>query len=478
MNLKKNAFSYFAWLILLFFTGATCAFLGLLLSRYIKIDMIFIAAGLVTIFFVVVFLLYLLIGVLIERQPIKKDYLKALNLTQTLERILVITLISIGFVLRAALIAHAGEEAAYFEVTKITGQNDVMIRSVQGSVYIYCLLLRGLFYLVGNHWIAGIWLQIVLQLIGALLIYIGVKKVLSNIPALFVLGFILFAPVSIKAGLYYSPQMLYFCIFAIAFNFLASYLKYSMNNEAKGHLPAWILTIFVGLMTGLACYLDISGFVLLFLAAVLPMVIREEENKIWIKRLILIVALTIATLFGALLIDSLLSNAGIGTILNAWGLLYGNHQLRLNIMVGRLSGEFIVLIALACCGCFSFWRKTRSERLTPFILMAITMCILVFSGATTENMDGSYLLHILLAILASVSVTEMFAKPDTKINSEEEEEILEVEIKEEKKIEFIENPLPLPKKHVRKTMDYAFIPDADQMKYDVPVSDNDDFDLK
>ena len=101
----------------------------------------------------------------------------------------------------------------------------------------------------------------------------------------------------------------------------------------------------------------------------------------------------------------------------------------------------------------------------------------MFSGITTVNMDGSYLFHVLLAVLASVSVTEMFAKTDVR-KSEYDEEIENVETKEEKKIEYIENPLPLPKKHVRKTMDYAFVPEADQMKYDIAVSDSDDYDLK
>lgn len=476
MNLRKNAFSYFAWLILLFFTGATCAFFGLILSQYIKVDMIFIAAGLVTIFFVVVFLLYLLIGTLSERKTIKKDYLSALNLKKTFEGIFIIALLCVGLVLRIALISHAGEEAAYFEVAKVTGQNGMMLRSVQGSVYIYCLLLHGLFHVVGNQWIAGIWLQIFLQLIGAYLAYSGVKKVLSKIPALLVLGFILFAPISIQAGLTYSPQILFFCIFAVVYNGLAAYVKRSTMKESNG-LAMWLIAILLGVLIGITCYLDISGFVLLFFPAVLPMVVREGENKIWIKRLILIVFVTILTIFVALWIDSLLSNTNIASILEAWGVLYGSYQLKLDVMESRLSADFIVLIVLACCGCFSFWRKVRSERFTPYILMAITMGVLVFSGATTENMDGSYLLHVLLAVLASVSVTEMFAKADV-MNSEENEEIGNVEEKEEKKIEFIENPLPLPKKHVRKTMDYAFIPEDDQMKYDIVVSDTDDFDLK
>ena len=76
------------------------------------------------------------------------------------------------------------------------------------------------------------------------------------------------------------------------------------------------------------------------------MIIREKENKIWIKRLVLIIVLTLVTLLAAVWIDGLLSNADFGTILNAWGILYGAYQLKLNIMAGRLSGEFIVLITL------------------------------------------------------------------------------------------------------------------------------------
>ena len=46
------------------------------------------------------------------------------------------------------------------------------------------------------------------------------------------------------------------------------------------------------------------------------------------------------------------------------------------------------------------------------------------------------------------------------------------------KIRFIENPLPLPKKHVKKTMDYRFEPEEEGMKYDIETAENDDFDLK
>jgi hypothetical protein len=44
-------------------------------------------------------------------------------------------------------------------------------------------------------------------------------------------------------------------------------------------------------------------------------------------------------------------------------------------------------------------------------------------------------------------------------------------------IHYIENPLPLPKKHVKKEMDYQYpVAEAD-MKYDVEVDDADDYDI-
>lgn len=65
-----------------------------------------------------------------------------------------------------------------------------------------------------------------------------------------------------------------------------------------------------------------------------------------------------------------------------------------------------------------------------------------------------------------------------KINALEEKREGNQDNDVKKEIRFIENPLPLPKKHVKKTMDYRFIPDREKMNYDIEVDKNDDFDLK
>ena len=69
--------------------------------------------------------------------------------------------------------------------------------------------------------------------------------------------------------------------------------------------------------------------------------------------------------------------------------------------------------------------------------------------------------------------------PKTEEPKTEEAKTEEAKTEEPKKeIKFLDNPLPVPKKHVKKSIDYAFEPDADMMKYDIDISTDDDFDIK
>ncbi len=47
---------------------------------------------------------------------------------------------------------------------------------------------------------------------------------------------------------------------------------------------------------------------------------------------------------------------------------------------------------------------------------------------------------------------------------------------QKREVKFIENPLPLPKKHEKRVMDYKLNSDKDLGGYDVLVADDDDFD--
>ena len=70
------------------------------------------------------------------------------------------------------------------------------------------------------------------------------------------------------------------------------------------------------------------------------------------------------------------------------------------------------------------------------------------------------------------------ARAETQEETKKEIEEKTREGREGEKIRLIDNPLPLPKKHVKKTMDYGIDVAEEQMKYDRDVRDDDDFDLK
>ncbi|MDR0963001.1 MAG: hypothetical protein LBM60_00100 [Clostridium sp.] len=54
---------------------------------------------------------------------------------------------------------------------------------------------------------------------------------------------------------------------------------------------------------------------------------------------------------------------------------------------------------------------------------------------------------------------------------------IEEEAPGEEFFDAIENPLPLPKKHVHKQMDFGIQFQAEQLKFDVAIPDYDDFEL-
>ena len=506
MILKKNAFSYVIWLIILCFTGAVFSFFGMISANLLHVNRIVAAIGFVIGFFGVLFLIYVMTGIIgsFEAPFTPSEFMK--KMAPILEWVIVILGIAGAVAFRIYMIPTAGEEAAYFEVSKVTGQKGILVQSVQGSVYFYCMLLHGLFLIVGNHWIAGIWLQIVLQMIGMILTYLAMKRLTGVRTALIVLAVLLFTPSSVEAGITYSPQILYFCVFSFVLFLMADYMRRSAFEE-ESTVMMWIYTIVVGLAVGICSYVDVTGWLLILLVLCIPMIKREvDAEKVWLIRSALVVAGAIVSFCGMLFLDGALSGTGFGRVFNAWLIIYGSASREVALLTEQSNIDLFVIIGFICLGVFSFWRRRDEERFTPFVLLVIGISVLCFCGITTKNMNGSYLLFVLFTMLAAVSLTELFYTPPVVILERGFEsnplEIIDLEKQEitkegvvvsqqventdtqrdntnmQQKPRFLENPLPGPKKHVKKNMDYAFVPDNSKMYYDVRVSDLDDYDLK
>ena len=282
--------------------------------------------------------------------------------------------------------------------------------------------------------------------------------------------------------------------FSLVFLLSVDYIKRSEKEENRPALM-WLYTILLGVSVGFVCYVDVSGVILLLLLTCLSWVKRGVgKSAYWFLRYVIIVVMAILAFLILLFVDGMLSGTSFVRVLNAWFVTYGSIKPDFSILTTKRQMDFLWLPAISCIGLFSFWRRTRHDVFSPYVLMAFGLAILYFLGITVENMDGTYLLFVLLAGLASVSVTELFHRnakmyyrPRAEVmNSDvafevydEKMEMMDLEKKENitPNEQMIENPLPVPKKKERKVMDYAFEPQGIQMVYDIRVSDKDDFDI-
>ena len=213
MTFVKNKFSYALWAC---YIAIICfCYFGLMVSGLISLSItdksalicicclpLFFAAGLFA-------LIRWCIGRLFEagRLPIR--------ISPKLEIVTVLFLIVTGIVIRIVCIGNGAEEAAYFATAQVNGQKIPM--TAQGVQYLYLWLLRGLFYVTGNHFSAGLVLQIILQMLATAIWYLALRKMIGKAGAFIFLLSVTLLPYYVEAGLTYSPVILYWLLYGIAF---------------------------------------------------------------------------------------------------------------------------------------------------------------------------------------------------------------------------------------------------------------------
>ncbi len=491
MYLKKCAVTYVIWAIMLLGLTTLLSFGAMTVADKYAKGNLFATIGFVVGFGGILFLLYFLTGLLLKRlKPYKRTFFIGFKVRIT-ETILVVTFLLTAYFIRVYCMPAASVDLTYFNLAQVRENGSIPVQFVQGSVYYYCALLHGAFRIFGNHPEVGIRLQIVLQIISSLFLYLGVRKMSGKICAMLVLLFMCFSRTAMDAGLSYSPQMLYLCMFGLVFWLCADYLARSDKEEIHP-VAMWLYTIFLGILIGFLGYVDVSGVILFLLLVCMEWVNRGVgKTSFWFLRYVVIVAVAILFFLGMVFADAVLSKTGFLRVLNAWFMTYGASPVDFKALIAQR--EFLWLPALASIGIFSFWRRKGEERFSPYVMPLLGMAVLMFCGITVENMPGTYLFYILMAALGSVALTELFYKAPVVVTEESTENVtdeIDLDIFDEKmemidlekkdmpnNNEMIENPLPVPKKKERKVMDYAFEPQGIQMVYDIRVSDKDDFDI-
>ena len=406
------------------------------------------------------------------------------------EVVVAFLILGAGLFLRIYFQENGFEEAAYFDTAKVT--EGAVPAIAYGAEYAYVLLLRGLFLVLGNHFKAGILLQIVLQMIAAGVWYFAVRKLCGTVAALTALGAWMLYPGFIRECLSYSPRMLYLLLFGIGLLAVSVFLTKEKNRTV------WILGIGCGIYIGFLVYLDIAGLCLLL--PVLYAICTGNRRFVQSVILFIVMLLTVALLLYA---DAGQNGLPVERIFHTWITLslpiqagsFSFKQFADAFFSDRTRMELWMLTVGTFAGLFgipAFFIKRKAERQAMWVLLSAVFFFLWTVGFQEKGGGYGYLFFAAVTITIGTGIQVMFAAAEPiKAVREEKQEVLEVKQKPEqdaekekpsedtptKEIHFIENPLPLPKKHERRVLGYGKEVTPDMLDYDIQVPDTDDFDI-
>ncbi len=411
------------------------------------------------------------------------------NASGYLESALVVILFVVGIALRIYCMGNVEQNSVYFELTKVA-EDRTIPSVVHGAVYIYLQLLHLVYFVFGNKFMAGIWLQIVLQMFSGGFVYFAIRKMAGVIPALVMLGFLMLSPFGINQALILSPEFLFLFVFAIVLCVCAKCIC-----DRKRFITCGV----TGAFLSVACYLDIIGCVLVVLTVAGILLVKNPTTDSVKKRLIAVLFCILSSVAGFIVlmaIDSFVSAKKIGSVIWAWCKIYTPSGFDFSVFMnsGIVSIELMILLIMIAIGIFSFWFVRRTEYAGVWVLAVLALLLLQCFGMTTEEVSGTMQLYIVLSVLAGISVKRLFARKTVEAGSVWEEGKLEAQLEamsrdvgenfeeplsetEQPHVQLIENPLPLPKKHVKKVMDFDRELDEESDDFDVDVDENDDFDI-
>ena len=326
--------------------------------------------------------------------------------------------------------------------------------------------------------------------------YCAVRRLVGRIPACTMLLLLSYAMGSGMLEERLDPGELLFAMYLAGLLLTGAYCRLVAGAKAK----RWVLLLtgsLLGVYIGLLLFLDLTAATLFLLLAGL-FVTKEKTERAWMAVLPpFVVSLLAGTGVFALFY------AGRGeSLTKGWEILAGNYGntswIRLFNYEGWMNERAFAVLFLMIAGAsfltLEFFRQRQEMNFSVWTLVSLVAATTPFAG------NGLYPCWIgalfFWSVLAGLGIQNcVMGEPRqvreallARINDEVDEKTAdgeqaaqEPEEKEtpvEAKPRFIENPLPLPKKHVKKEMDYQYPVEESQMKYDIEVDEKDDFDLK
>ena len=418
--------------------------------------------------------------------------------------LIIIFFFLIRVVLTPVINENAIKDSPYFQNAMIL-MNGTINLSVNSVDEIYTAILSIFCRFLGNRSIAIVSLQMMLQFFSLIFNYIAIRKIGGRFAAIVSsIGFTII-PIFLKNVV----EVNIFSLLFFAFTFLLWLLSLYKGILEKFKVRELYSTI-LSFLIGYSLYYD-NIFAAIILIPIIFCIIADFNHIRKILNIVLIILFEGIGFILPIIIISYNKNIEIITFLTKFFEHRFQIMFQFSVMESYINYNYlIILFALCICYIVMFF-KTSHDEAHIFILIAIVAFILLNCFHNTEVDSYFYVLTDCFLVVAGTGVRNLFftnekvkaldniEKEEVKKEDKEEsledfvsyfkedvdekisdilenDEDLDTIIQEDKatqkEIKYIENPLPLPKKHEKKQMDYGFDPGEEQMHFDFDVTDD------
>lgn len=428
---------------------------------------------------------------------IRRRHSISLHSRQMMEAFCVSVSFVFGFLVRIRMFCYA--ETLLSSGEKLTGSflEKAFVRAgesiepiAHGVSYLYVLILSAVFSFLGNSVGAAMFLQIVLQLLVMLIGYQLVKAAAGRFAACVSLLFMAFSPVYVEKIAVITPEILFLLLYLLGLMVTVLYARAVLAG--KPVFEKVFASMLPGVAVGILTFFELSSVtILLFLVVLFSGKRKEEqasENGKNLLRFLTAVVSCAASFFVLIAVDAAVSGVSLERSLYVWAYPYLQSGGSL-FHLGELYGNVVfctVLIMTAAFLVFEFFRSGKEQDHTPWLFFCILFTPFLVWEVWPVELSGIALFFWGVAAALGIKncvyggAAEVMQAKIEQINAEAESVFAAVQSAADvsaQKPRFLENPLPLPKKHVKKEMDYDYPVAQEMMHFDLETADADDFPL-
>lgn len=492
MTYRKTWFSYVLWVL---YAGLCVMMLASVCQWFLSYMGVFVPVSVSVVGVFVIFPLLLGIYVLLRMvsRKLRTKYTIQAHTWAMLEALLVSFCFVFGTLYRihAALFSTFDFyflddlETEYFKMALVRA-GEKITPMTHGMGYLYVACLSAIMSFLGNKMISAMFFQVFLQMISLVFCYLTIRKSAGKLPACVTLVYLSFSSAYVSRIGVIDPECFYFLFYLLGMYLIVTVVRNYCRGYYVKSFSVWVFMI-LGIVLGLLIYLDIRSVTLLFFLVGIFTGKKEEDEElpaITVGQNILVFGVAevccVLSFFASFFVDAVGYGTEYMTELSAWGNFYFNRFFGSVIAcMDQFMMDFpvnMLLIVAASFLVFTFKKNGKEQNYMLWILLCVCTAPTPMTGYGILPY-GTIALFV-WCVLAGLGLQNCLMGDSALIVQAKIEEInATAQTDEAEKPRFIENPLPLPKKHVKREMDYEYLVAEEDMKFDIEVDETDDFDI-